>query len=430
MSDEHARLSFSASERWLRCPASVYMSEEIPDKGGSAAAEEGTFAHKVMEETLRDYLLLGESEVGEITFPDDLDTSSWESCVVMAQHVQKCVDYIVQEYEGFPGDDVKMYIEEKVDLNYMTGRDDTWGTADVRIESSTHLGVYDLKYGRGIFVEGDTSQNRLYLLAGMCPTLKKTKGIAPWKSCFGMIMQPRYPGEDNEIFRGVEFEPQELRDWFEDTVKPSIGMTDDPGPPNPGEKQCRFCLAKPTCPAALKLVSSSLPFEPVASDVAGALAGAPEPADLSVDELIQIHDNIPFINGYLKSVSKRIRKLIEARDPRMHERLKLVVSRRNTDYTVDDDKIIEELVAGKGRTVKDGYIPKKKFVSEKPLTASQMLKLKLNDAQKARLQELITKSEGSLTIVPWSDPRDNAFPLIPFEDQEKVASEQPLYDFL
>ena len=88
------------------------------------------------------------------------------------------------------------------------------------------------------------------------------------------------------------------------------------------------------------------------------------------------------------------------------------------------------MVAGKGKTVKDGYIPKKKFVKEVPLTASQMLKLKLNKEQTARVQQFIEKTEGSLTIVPWADERPNAFPPIEFEDHTaKVASPQP-YDFL
>lgn len=414
---EHARLSFSASERWLRCPASVYASEGIADKAESPASQEGTFAHKVMEETLEAWILLGDSRVITPYFPKDLDTSSWEPPEVMMGHIQKCVDYIIEEFENFPGNDPKIHIEERVDLHYMSGRKDTWGTADVRIESDECMAVFDLKYGKGIFVEADTSQNRLYLLAGMCDTLRKTKGVAPWKSCYGMIMQPRYPGEDGEIFRGVEFEVDELMQWMEDTVKPAMGLTDNPPAPVAGEKQCRFCLAKPTCPAAVAMVSDALPFKP------HVFVDPIDPELIDVEKLIAIHDNIPFINGYLKAVTQRIRNLIEARDPAMHERLKLVVSRRNTNWAVEDGDVMEALVAGKGRTVKDGYIPKKNFIKEAPLTASQMLKLKLNPAQKARLQELVTKSEGSLTIVPWSDPRDNAFPPIPFEDQTE-------YDFL
>lgn len=433
---EHARLSFSASERWLRCPASIQMTQNLPDRADSPASQEGTFAHKVMEDTFAEWHILGEDPVVKpITFPDDLDTRSWEPPAAMQAHLQKCVDYIVSEFENFPGDNVRISLERKVDMHYLTGRDDTWGTCDVKIESDEYLSVYDLKYGKGIFVEPDTSQNRMYLLGSMCDTLKKTRGVAPWELCYGMIMQPRYLDADGEFVRGVEIEPDELLDWFDEVVKPAIGLTDDPPEPVAGEKQCRFCAAKPTCPAAQKVVQDVCSvFEPVSPGTMIPLP--PEDAEISdedLEKLIEIHDNTPFINGYLESVGERIRKLLEARDPRLDGRLKLVVSRRTTSYSVDENEVIEALAAGKGRTVSDGYIPRKKFVKEAPLTASQMLKLKLNDAQKARLQELVKKSEGSLTIVPWSDTRDNANPAIPFEDQTgKVASEQPSgeYDFL
>ena len=430
VSEEHARLSFSASERWLRCPASVYMSEQIPEKGesvaaeeGSFAREEGSFAHKVLEQTLNAYLLLGDSEVLEPEFPEDKDTSSWESPEMMQDYIQQCVDFIVSEYENFPGDNVKIWIEELVDCQYMTGRDDTWGTADVRIESTTNLGVYDLKYGKGIFVEADTSQNRLYLLGGMCPTLRETRGVPPWKVCSGWIMQPRFEDQEGEIFRGMDYEPQELLDWMDTTVKPAIGLTDHPLDPIAGEKQCRFCRAKPTCSAAQEMLQESLPFEAYHPVEVVVTDNGWEVDKMDIERLVTVHDNIPFINSYLKSVTKRLHQLLQDRDPRLHGQLKLVRTRKATQYNVDENTVITNLVAGRGRTVKDGYIPKKKFVKEVPLSAAQMLKLNLNKAQKSRLQEYVSKSAGSLSIVPWSDERENAFPPLPFE-----ASLE--YDFL
>ena len=406
------------------------MSERIPETGESVAAEEGTFAHKLMEQTLNAYLLLGDSEVLEPDFPEDLNTSAWESPEMMRDYVQQCVDFIVSEYENFPGDNVYMWIEQKVDLRYMTGRNDTWGTSDVIIESSTDLSVFDLKYGKGIFVEPDTSQNRLYLLAAMCPTLVVTRGLPPWERCSGWIMQPRFEDEEGEIFRGMVYTSQELLEWFDTTVKPAIGLTDHPPDPIPGEKQCRFCRAKPTCSAATKIVQdvcSVFEAQHIEEQPDGSLLQIAPIDTLDVNALIEMHDKIPFISSYLKSITERLHWLLENRDPRLHERLKLVVTRRNTVYTEDEDAVIAGLIAGRGRTVKDGFIPKKKFVKEVPLSAAQMLKLNLNKAQKTRLQEFITKSSGSLSIVPWTDERENAFPPLPFENQSDSSVQ---YDFL
>ena len=50
----HALLSPSAAERWINCPASVFLNKDIPDEG-SVYADEGTAAHTVMELAGRDY---------------------------------------------------------------------------------------------------------------------------------------------------------------------------------------------------------------------------------------------------------------------------------------------------------------------------------------------------------------------------------------
>ena len=50
----HALLSPSAAERWINCPASVYISRDILDEG-SVYADEGTAAHTLMELAGKDY---------------------------------------------------------------------------------------------------------------------------------------------------------------------------------------------------------------------------------------------------------------------------------------------------------------------------------------------------------------------------------------
>ena len=44
----HALLSPSSSHRWLKCPASVALSKDMPDET-SEYAEEGTKAHRLAE---------------------------------------------------------------------------------------------------------------------------------------------------------------------------------------------------------------------------------------------------------------------------------------------------------------------------------------------------------------------------------------------
>lgn len=419
----HARLSFSASDRWLRCPASVRMTEALKESESSAAAQEGTIAHGWLERSLASWLATGD----ETIICDNQE---------MGEHLQPVMDYVIERYELMPGKKKKIEIEVKVDLHYSSMRSDLWGTSDVIISSDMYIDVLDLKYGRGMFVEADTSQNRLYILAAMARHMKATKGDVPWVSVRSTIMQPRYADTEGEIIRFEDFAPDELMDWFEKEVLPKAAMTDDPNvQPVAGNKQCQWCLAKATCPAVVNRVQNLCSvFEPVAPDgpqptgtvlVNNLPIATATPENLDVDKLIEIHDNEPFIQGYLKAVNARLRTLIEGRDPSMDGKLKLVRTRKGSKWTVDDDVLVDVLTKGKG------CISKKILTRQSVLSAAQALKLKLKDAQKKRLQEYIGKTEGSLAIVPWADERTNAFPPITFEDQTKVASAQLTdFDFL
>ena len=425
---EHARLSFSASERWLRCPASVYMSQGRTG-GDSDAAKEGTFAHSIMERTLKDFIAgVGEGTVVMVPsdVPDELkylnmDLDEMRDCL------QRCVNYVLERYNELGGEKgtVRMEIERRVDLHYISNRDDLWGTGDVILSNASTIDVIDLKYGSGIFVESDTTQNRLYVLGKMCQYMKATKGEVPWTWVRGTIMQPRFPDKNGEIFRYEEYDPEKLMDWFDKDVLPIARATDVTDlKPVAGQKQCRFCLAKPDCPAASEVMRNaiSIPFAPATDGV------VPEVFDdvamMDVDRLVDIFDKTPLINGYLKSVADRIKTLLKERDKRLEGKLKLVRCGGANAWNTDEETILAEITKGSDR------ILKKHLVKERMLTAPAALKIsKLKPAQKERLQKYISKGEGSLSVVPDSDPRDNALPDIPFETTEKVASEQH-FDFL
>ena len=418
---EHARLSFSASERWLRCPASVRMTEALTEAESSAASKEGTIAHSWLERSLANWLATGD----EMIICDNQE---------MADHLQPVMDYVIERYESMPGENKRIELEVTVDLHYSSNRLDLWGKADVIISSDLYIDVLDLKFGQGLFVESDTSQNRLYILGAMARHMKATKGEIPWISVRSTIMQPRFADAEGETIRYEEFLPGDLMDWFEADVLPKAVMSDDPNAqPVAGSKQCQWCLAKATCPAVVDRVANLCAvFEPVQQDgvhfTGHNMLPAPQavPADMTIERLIEVHDNEPFVQGYFKAVDARLREMMMARDPAMDGRLKLVRSRKGNKWNTDDEALIaDELAKGKG------CISKKILTRQTVLTASQALKLNLKDAQKARLQEYIKQGDGSLTIVPWSDERANAFPALTFEDQSKVASAQLInYDFL
>ncbi len=417
---EHARLAPSASDRWIPCAASIPMSEGVEDTESPQAAE-GTLAHHILlDEALTDWLLMGTTTV-------ECDDEE------MKAYLQQCFDYVVNRYNEMPGNNKRILIETRVDLHYMTNRDDMWGQADVIIFTDTYIDCIDLKYGAGTFVEADASQNKIYLLGAMSEVMKATREDAEWISVRSTIMQPRLPDIDGEIFRWEEYDPEELITWKDEVLIPAAARTDIETDPVPGTKQCQFCPVKATCPAVAQAVTDLCNvFEPVLDfdgnpDPSGAMVKLDELANtdlMDVARLMEVHNNIPFIEGYLKAVSERLRILIEQHHPDVRGRLKIVRSRGRNKWNLDDDTLlIEELTKGTGR-LKKGQITKQAVIS-----APQALKISgLKPAQLKKMQEYIVKGEGSLTIVPFSDPRPDAFPPMPFESIESVSEDTLLID--
>ena len=80
----HAKLSPSASKRWLACPGSIRLGADMPNQS-SAAAEEGTQAHALAESIL----------LGNEIIPDDFD---------MLANVRVYTDYVQDLVKETGGD--------------------------------------------------------------------------------------------------------------------------------------------------------------------------------------------------------------------------------------------------------------------------------------------------------------------------------------
>jgi len=401
----HARLGPSSASQWLACPASVDLAAAFENKSNSAA-EEGTLAHEVVET-----ILLNWRDGTALPTPEGVNEEMTTYCLESASYVIN----LVEAYQ-LAGVDCVIYIEERVDLHYYTGRKDMWGTADIVVEAGTELHVIDFKYGSGIYVPAiDNPQLKIYALGAMSPNAEERGGNHGFKDVTCTIIQPRNTGSENEAVRSYTYQASELEEWASDVLAPGAALTDGGSDPVAGESQCRWCRAKSTCPAvtakALALCSA---FEPVQKvEDLSTLANA-SPDTLNVEQLVAIVENAPFVTGWLKAVNDRVRQMLEDREE--VPGLKLVRGRQMNKWSMPDDEILDQLSKGKG------HIPKKDLQAMKLITAPAMLKNKaLKPAQKKRMQEYIKKSEGTLSIASESDERPNAMTPIVFEKQ---------YDFL
>jgi hypothetical protein len=148
----HARLSPSSSSRWLHCPGSIQLIEQMgyADEGNEAA-DTGTILHSFMEDCLRDnieaYEFIGHTRShGEVTLTLDED---------MADVLQSGLD----EIDLLPG---KIYVEYQVDLGrWMPGQ---FGTLDVGLVGKKTIHIWDHKFGRIPVSPVDNSQMMIYAL--------------------------------------------------------------------------------------------------------------------------------------------------------------------------------------------------------------------------------------------------------------------------
>lgn len=242
---KHARLSPSSSSRWINCPGSVLLSEQVPRRPAGPAAEEGTRIHQLAEENLRDRLLQGPKA-------PEAEDPRWQQVVddyaaVIADLVGRSVD-------------PELLIEHRV--NPLIPQ--CVGTADAIILDSNSVTVVDLKTGMRP-VEPDSPQLRIYALGALA-----LKPLADTVTT--VVVQPRLP----DPVRTRTFDAEELRDWRVEVALPAARSALQPGAPfSPSEEACRWCPASGMCKAQQELVLqqdfSEDPQVMSAADIAAAL---------------------------------------------------------------------------------------------------------------------------------------------------------------
>lgn len=393
---EHAKLSPSAFGRWGKCPGSVRLCKDLPNKS-SAAAQWGTDAHSILED-----LLVG----GDEDLPLFADFEEKHQVATVA------LNYVEQTVGQYDEDNItnKVSAEMKVYPEYYTGEKNLWGSADVTIETDYCLEIIDLKAGAGIMVESDSSQLKIYALGAMAVQAKINKGVLSYEEILCTIVQPRIPHPDG-VVRSTSYTVEDLENWNTDVLRPAIAATKEVDAPLvPGEEQCRFCTAKATCPA-IAAKSENLAMSVFEDQTNKQLENIVEIdiKQIPLEKIIEIIEAAPLIEGWLKAVKAHAVDMLKNREPVGD--YKLVRTNGRNGWTLPQDELVEEITKGKGRILKN------QLMKEVVVSAPQMLKAKgLSPAQKKRLGDYIVKSEGSLAMVPSTDKRSNAFPAIEFND--------------
>lgn len=244
---KHAKLSPSASHRWLVCPGSVEANANRPRGEHNEHSLRGVTAHALLEVCLR----LGvdpERFVGK-----RLEEDHFEIDEEMAEAVGHALDYVNGYMANNPR--AKLLIEHTVYMDGPLGLGEPedgqyetcFGTGDVIIDNyPTECVNVDYKHGVGITVHvKENSQLRLYAVG-------QRAARGRYQRYRQAVIQPRLKGR--KPIQEHCITDKELMGWVEKKVIPVLDEALMNGAKRVPGDHCKYCHADGNCPGQYELV--------------------------------------------------------------------------------------------------------------------------------------------------------------------------------
>lgn len=408
---KHALISPSAAHRISLCAGSVALSIGAPDSDSSKYADEGTTAAWVVEKLWNDQSAALLGVVAPNGYVVDQD---------MIKHAQSLISYI-GDILSF-GDDWEVFNETPFSLESVTGEAGAEGTPDfVLISPAEQLViVLDYKYGVHNVVEAeDNEQLMLYTAA----VLEHYALVYELKHTQQIIYQPRANNFPivNSTAEYILASAREFRVKADaargQIVKLQNGAKLEELDLTPGEKQCRWCKAKPICPALASAVNAVVPkglVKPLEfDDLDNGTYDTYNKADKHHNLLSFQLTNIPLINIWIKSIEAYA--ILAARAGEKIPGFKLVLGREGNREWLDEEEVEKTLEAMK--------VPKDmRYVSKliSPTVAAKLVdKGVLTPRKWAKLEEKIHRSPAKTILVPVDDKREAVTTALEFDMLEE-----------
>lgn len=382
---KHARLGCSNAARWIACPPSVAASAKAR-RTTSAAAEEGTFAHAVLEACL----MLG-YEPGQVL---EYVTHEGEE---VPEEVSRCVahtiGYVHRWQAAHPTGIV--CIEHELNPGALIDRDDLYGTADLVLVdiADNSAEVLDYKHGRKAVSATDNPQLKLYALGVLREFFKHIRPIRWGQIAVKLvIIQPRVTERESEY----DTNGLKLLRWLHDTVIPAaLGTYDEDGPRCSGP-HCHFCPAAGTCRELTQKVfgAAALEFAPEEED-----KQVPRPpATMTPEEVAHALSYRHLLQSWLDTTEATAINLML--DGYTLPGQKLVYRRKRRAWA-DEDKVAKfaklnscgpALFVQRLLTVRQAFI--------------ELKKAGMPEAKLKKLAALVKNPEPEVTVAPEGDNRE------------------------
>ena len=372
MPELHAKLSSSASKRWLGCPGSVKLSEHYPN-GSSIYADEGTIAHGMAEGMIsKDDKLVQKYEVEAAKFYGEHPELNG-TFLEMKMILQPYVDYVFEEYAAQVHEDgaAQLMTEERVDLTeYIPGG---FGTSDVVILRQGRLHIIDLKYGKGVAVSAeDNPQLKLYALG----TLARFDMLYDIEDVVMTIYQPRLDNVSTDTIKA-----KDLYAWGEEVIKPGAQLALSEDAPVHAGDWCQFCPARYDCKERAR---DAMELQKYLGQMV-----------LSPEEIAEILGKIDRLTKFAEDIKDSA--LTKALDGEEIPGWKVVEGRSIRKYVGSEEEIVRQCEGA-------GY-DQALLYERKLLTITNMEKLMGKKQFAEVLGAYVEKPEGKPTLAPESDKR-------------------------
>jgi hypothetical protein len=211
---------------WMNCPASVTLAEGRT-RPSSLYAKEGTAAHSIAE------LILS----GELFPPDRITVEGSEFIVglPMLRALNPYVDFI----QKLQDQTVDVWIEKRVGLDGGV----VWGTTDCVAKAGRVLHIVDLKYGKGVPVDPDHAQFKIYALASVHTLWPQDYSLLDEVNL--TVIQPRI----NPIPQTCKMSFDDLLGWGVVELQPAMKRIQQGDTTEKYGHWCRWCVRKGDCNA-------------------------------------------------------------------------------------------------------------------------------------------------------------------------------------
>lgn len=255
---KHALLGASSAHRWLNCPPSARLTENMPEYESSYAAA-GALAHEIAELKARNY------------FVEPLSKREYNARLEklrVSEHYAASMDGATEDYlehlkaraMSYPAAP-SVAIEVSVDFSDVVP--EGFGTADCVMIGSGVLDVIDYKNGEGVIVEAENNPQMMLYAWGALRLYQPIFG-GTIKTVHMSIVQPNAGG-----VREWEISEHDLFRWVNDASELAQMAWEGKGEFHPGD-WCRFCRAKAQCSAR---AAKMLELEPLVDSLP---AGSPD----------------------------------------------------------------------------------------------------------------------------------------------------------